>query len=201
MPATAVEICNMALARIGVGQRISALDDPSEAAIQCATFYQQALEQALSAAMWSFATKRYALGVSSIDPPAEWFYRYSYPADCLFARFIEDGRRVRREDESIPFSVEGDGTTAGKSILCDQPDAILVYTWNVSNPVLFTPWFVDAFAWLLAAEIAMPLSVALAIEQTARQRWMMARDEAITTGFREGTPDVPPESEFITVRS
>ena len=59
MPAASEAIiCNMALARIGLGGTISSLNDPTPAARACNTFYAQCRDSLLAMARWPFAIRR-----------------------------------------------------------------------------------------------------------------------------------------------
>ena len=62
--ASEVQICNLALSRIGEDGSIISLDPPegSEHAAACAAFYQRALGSLLESHDWSFATMRMAPG-------------------------------------------------------------------------------------------------------------------------------------------
>ena len=78
---SAVEICNLALSHLG-SSGIDALDERSEAAAACTTFYAICRDMVLRDAPWPFATKMQALALVEEDPNTEWGFSYRYPSDC-----------------------------------------------------------------------------------------------------------------------
>ncbi len=199
MASSAVEICNMALLRCGQKALISSLDENTQAAKVCKVFYDRALGKALESAPWPWATAQAELAVLEDVERDGWGYVYSLPVDCVKVRKIADGVRVPARDASIPFEVVAHN--GARVLVTDQLDAEIVYTSRVTEPGLFSEAFVDAFAWLLAAELAMPLSVKASLEQACRARWLYEKQVALALDLSERQGDPEPESEFITVRS
>lgn len=149
--ASAIDICNLALSHIGQDANISSIDPPegSADAEHCARFYPMALGEALEEHPWTFATRRQNLALlgSTIDP---WPFAYALPAGCLKPRRVlpqssSDDLRGQR------FLVEDN------VVYTDIEDAILVYTYNLTDTTRFTPLFTTALSWLLASKIAGPI--------------------------------------------
>jgi hypothetical protein len=196
--ASVVGICNKALLRIGVNNPIAAITEASKEARACRTFYESSRDVALGEFHWPFAKRRKALALSG-TAPEEWGYSYAYPEDCIAAREIDSGMRNLPEDQRIPFTVED--AEAGKLILTDEPEAVLIYTVRVEDPNRFSAPFEDALAWLLAAELAMPLSVKPELENGARERYRRAIVAAVGRAKNEEQPDAPPDAEAIRART
>lgn len=76
------EICNMALARIGINKFISSIDDNNSRAEACKTFYASSRDRVLEMFPWSFAVKRAALSVLT---GAAWDSATPYAAKDLVA--------------------------------------------------------------------------------------------------------------------
>ena len=208
--ATEVEICNMAMARIGVSSFISSLNEATNEARVCKLFFEPMRDFALRDGLWNFARKQQALADAGA-PPEQWAFKYILPDDCLKARFIlmpgspvlpgtyeVPGQTVFVTDTRVRYEL---GNDAGQKVLyTNQPEAVLVYTARVTDTTLFDPAFVSALSYLIASEIAMPLSVQPNVAKQARDAYQLTISTAAAHSMNEGYEGVPPESEFTTIR-
>lgn len=196
--ATDVSICNMALARIGISSFISSLNEANNEARVCALFFEEVRDRVLRDYPWNFAKKRVTLADAG-TPPSEWAFKYSYPSDCIKARYIVPvGLRNPRNDQRIQFEVGNEG--GQKVIYTNQETAELVYTYRVTDPTLFDAMFSSAFAYLLGGEIAMPLSVKYELAKAARDAYRLEVQSAAAHSLDEQQEGPEPVSELITVR-
>jgi hypothetical protein len=190
----------MALSNIGARSSIESLTEQSIEAQQCKLWYDFARTATLEAHDWSFARKRLTLATHTQEPPdGQWAYRYQYPADCVVARIIENP--LGYTADAIPFTVEVDSTDNSKSILTDSDDAVLVYTFDVTNPQLYTPLFVDTLAFALAYRVAFTLTGKSTIRDAMRELWMRQIVIASATDGNEEIEKGPREAEWIRGRS
>lgn len=194
-----VQICNIALTRIGQSQLIDSLSEQSLAAQLCTLHYEACRDELLRDFPWPFATKRVTLADIG-SPPDGWSYRYRYPQDCLLARHVTlPGVRQPTSAQRVPFAVVN--AEGGRAILCDQSPAELVYVARVDDTTYFDPLFVSALAWRLAAELATGLQANANNYAAAFQQYRITVDQARAVAFEESEEGVPPESEFITGRN
>ena len=85
--ASVVQICNIALTRIGQSKLIDSLAERSVAAEMCTLHYEACRDEVLRDFDWPFAEARVALaGIG--QPPSNWTFRYRLPDNCLKARSI-----------------------------------------------------------------------------------------------------------------
>lgn len=199
MASSEVKICNMALGRVGVSIFIAALTESSQAATVCNQFYEPCRDRALVDGQFNFATSRAVLADLG-TPPTNWEYRYALPSDCIDAqKIVLPGSRNPLAKNRIPFELaEEDGA---RVLYTDQAEAELVYTKRITNPNLFTPQFESALAWLLASEIAMPLSAQPSLMSNALKMYLREIAAAQAASLNESQEDAEPESEFITGRN
>lgn len=162
--ASVVQICNMALSHIGSSARVTSINPPDGTveAGHCATFYELARTELLEPGNWRFALKRAALATVTNDSTA-WAYAYALPSDCMRAMriltladsltvFNQDERQFAPSDRgSAEFDLEG--TTLRTNV----PDAVLLYTRDVTDTTQFTPSFCTAFGYLLSSYLAGPV--------------------------------------------
>lgn len=196
-----VDVFNMAAARIGVfNKRIDDPDADTKVAQVCSMFYDDMLDYVLIEFPWKFAERRVMLADLG-TPPTNWAYRYAYPSDCVQARYITyPGLRNPRVEQQVPFQIGTDGTA--REIYTDMPPeaAELVYTARITDLNLWGAVAISAFAYKLAAEIAMPMSVKPDIANSALSGYYREVSRAATAALNETTPDLPPESEFNAIR-
>lgn len=191
-------IANMALGHIRAGT-IDSFEDISVNAKWVRTYYDIARQSTLENYDWSFARKRKALAKMTESPPDTWLYRYEYVPNCIAPRYIAFPG-VRRPTDPIAFDIELDDAGTSRTILTDQPDAILVYTIDVENTTLFSPSFVDAFSWRLAAYLAVPIAGRPDDEKRCMNWWQGLTSVAETNDANKGQNDKEPDGEFIKAR-
>lgn len=191
-----VQICNMALLRIG-GQVISSLDETSREAQLCNVFYEECLGQILRKFPWPFAQKNSSLALLADDPPSNWGYAYALPTDYIqVQKVVVPGARILRPENEIAFNIT---VWAGvRALVTDQENAEITYTARVDES-LFDPLFSSALAWLLATELTGPLMGKPELTQTAKQAYLLALSEARAEVLNESKENEVP-CEFVSVR-
>jgi hypothetical protein len=184
-----VAICNMALASVGRGAQITALDEASQAARARKLRYPYARDAVLRAYDWNFAAKRAALAKNAVAPAFEYANAYDLPADCLLVRSVFDG-------DAAKWVVEG------RQILTDMGDPIFVkYTALVSDTTRFDSLFVEALAARIASDIAVQLSESTSRAQGLWQVYQLKLIEARRRDAQEGQPERLPRGDWIDARA
>lgn len=151
------DICNMALSHLGVGTEIANLEtETSQEAISCRRFYEQARDATLKKFPWPFATRIVALGLIAEDPTPDWKYSYRYPASALYLWKLTSASVVLDPNVKLPYKIIGDDS--GRIILTNLEDASAEYISRVENPLRYTPDFIEAISYRLAAFVAPRLS-------------------------------------------
>lgn len=199
MPA-AVDICNLALSHVGVSTEIQSLEtERTKEAQACNRFYAPSVDEVLRAFAWPFATAFADLQVVEVDPTDEWGFSYRQPSECVTTRRILSGNRNDSRATRIPFRNGRD--TTGPLIYTDMEDAVLEYTVRVTDPTQFAPDFASALSYKLASKIGPrfgPEAVKLA--NRALQLYGAEIADAQAAAANESQPDLPPDSEFISIR-
>jgi hypothetical protein len=213
-----VEICNMALSNIRAAG-INSLDENSLQAQQCKLKYPLMRDMLLREAPWRFA-HRIASLVVRVETVHNWVYVYQYPSDCLYINkillnyenFSSDSTPTYRHrhiadiyvpdlDRQVKYDVMN--VESDKVIVCNDVDVFASYRARVTNPNLFDTVFNQALAWLLAAELAVPLvgvEKGRALRQDAYQIYTAYLGSSIADDMNESYT-VPPDSDFITIRN
>lgn len=154
--ASAVDICNLALARLGDSATVTSIDPPegSAQAEHCARFYPIARDTMLEAHPWKFATRRARLAQLIVDA-WNWDYAYAEPADALKLLSVLPASAANDTDtEEFESETTADGDPI---ILTNLEDASLRYVARVTDTTAYSPMFIDALGWMLASYLAGPL--------------------------------------------
>lgn len=152
--ASAVDICNTALAHIGEDSVISSISPPDRSvnAGHCARFYPLARRAALAGDYaHRFALTRATLAEVTNDSE-EWDYKYALPSGCLRTRKVFLGSSVDyKERDEAEYQVEG------SYLYTDVEDAVLLYTADQTDVNKFPADFVLALGLYLAGYLAGPI--------------------------------------------
>lgn len=199
--ASDVDICNLALSRIGVRDFIEDLDEDSTEATLCKVAYGPCRDELLELFGWPFATKRTTPAALAGVTRSGWSYAYALPDDCVAVRYLWSGTRNPRPDQTIPFDTEGGGAGDTRILLTDEATPEVVYTYRLENPERYPPLFVQALAWRVAGELAISIPEKSRLADGLRGQFELALARAISAAVKQRQSDPRPDSEFISVRS
>lgn len=190
--ASTVSICNLALGHLGA-DKIDALSEASSEARACNRFYGQTLDALLAAGPpWRFArhaavlaevTGSAAAGAGSLG---RWAHAYALPVDLIRMRAVRPTDGPLSDEGSYPYEL------SGERLYCDLAPAVLHYIRRIDDPAKFSPLFVEALSWHLAARLAMPLTrdagqrqaaFQMALQTQAAASAAEANDEPGSTSF------------------
>jgi hypothetical protein len=145
---TDIQICNLALARLG-DSRITALTDATAQAQFCTLFYTQTVEELQAEFDWQFCRKQVNL-TSGTAPLTGYSTQYALPAD--FIRAI----RLGNIDASENF---GTWEIVGTNLHTNLTSSVaLDYIANITTTTSFPAIFTELLSIKLAAVLAMPLT-------------------------------------------
>jgi hypothetical protein len=194
--ASVVEICNIALTRIGQ-ETINALDEESTEAKKCNVIYDALRRETLRTHSWAFASKIRSLVKSATDTVPGWEYAYIYPKDCLYVQKVYSiaGNKELAEFRKIHSNV---GTYL--VLVTNVDSAVMEYTADVTDSTLFDSLFVSALAWNIAANLAQSLTADAQIIQQAANMYRYTIDQAkVSNKSEQHTKDQATPS-YITAR-
>ena len=192
MAISAVEICNLALSRLGE-KRIASLDEKTKEANECSLFYERDRRAALRAHPWSFATV-----VETLAPlataEADYDYAYQKPAGCLRVVKIPNVNS-NSPDDTTKFKVRG------QKILTDQEAATLEYIQDVEDPNNFDEQFIEALSYRLAMDLALSLTGKLEKLQAMASIYNDMISQAATSDASEEREDMPESESYLDARA
>ena len=178
--ASEIDIANLALAHLGDDASVASIDPPegSSQAEHCARFYPIARDSMLESHDWNFTIRRKTLAKLT-EPSFHRQFSYQKPADAI--RIIQVlPATSSTENDGVEFELSN--TESGTQlILTDLEDATVRYTTRVTDTTKFSPLFVDALSWLLAAHLAGPVikgDMGIAEAKRATQMYLLLLSEA-----------------------
>ncbi|MFA5409036.1 MAG: hypothetical protein WC343_09745 [Bacilli bacterium] len=178
--ASKVDICNRALASIGVKQRIASLTEDTEAARKCALVLDDVIDEVLRAYNWNCATARASLARSASAPAFGYSYKFALPAGpdppyCLRVVSIED------EDECSDYRIEG------RYLLSDETACKILYIKRITDVNELDTLCKSAIAARLAAELAFPMTNSNSLQESMWTLYAGKLQEASEIDAQEGT--------------
>lgn len=194
--ATEVDICNLALSKLGDEANLHSIDPPdgSTQADHCARWYPIARDKALQCFPWSFATRRVepaklmestADGLNAFDLPAKCLRVLSVQDKC----FVETGFDHPWIRDRFPGMEWRTETLKNRSVIACRSESIIVrYIWQQTDTSTFSPLFVDALVYLLASDLAGPLhtgSTGMQLSSQMYQGYLVALQRAQTADIQE----------------
>jgi len=215
--ANEVDICNLALSHIG-GLSIQSLNESNRQARECKRLYPVLRDAVQAEFPWNFARKRVTLALLSGEEVSGWDYAYIYPTDCLNALEIynplttqtyTDGMYisgqlveslVKVKSDKIKFEVAVNAAKDTRMILSDQEAAELIFTARIEDANLFSPSFVDALSWRLAADLAMPLKGKASLHQQMMAMYASKLGMSRQANANEGFEPPSGVSAYVTAR-
>ncbi len=137
---TPLDICNMALAKIGEPPITEINKHGAPAPRQCAIHYHPCRRIILCSHRWTFATKFATLNTDF--PESRWLKPHTLPLDAL-----------RVLDVSAP-----NWTLRGRTIWSPETNINITYIADVEDCSKFEPHFIEALATRLACKLCVPLT-------------------------------------------
>lgn len=175
--ATAIDLCNRALMRLGTQSSISSFDDGSVEASVCQSFYDDVLESLLThpASMaapnyiWQWPVCTGSGQAVASDNNSQWPYEMSLPEDCIRVLRVECAAKSKPHLKRpyIPSSYDAFSVGMGKAggdhlipvILTNKRHISVAYITNAVDINAWPSSFRRAFWLSLASEIATTLGI------------------------------------------
>jgi len=149
---SSVTICNIALIALGEDP-ITSLSDNNKRAILCNARYDDIRRALLRSHPWNFAKKQAQLAADPMAPLFDYQTRFAVPTD--FMRFY----RESADDDMATWDIMADGTTGSLFIYCNETAPLnVIYVYDCQDPTEFDSLFVQALAYQIASELAIPLT-------------------------------------------
>ena len=186
--ASEVDICNIALYRVGA-ERISSLSDNNKRAKICNDIYSFERDLLLREHPWNFATKRVSLAKTANTPEFGYDSEFQLPSDYVRVIDTEYG-----DFETFEYRVEGD------KFLCDENSVKIEYVYQVTNTSLYDAKFTEALSLRIASRLAYSMVNSSTLQQQIFGEADLALRDARLFDAQEGSPRKLRKSDWTNVR-
>tara|TARA_R110002153_G_scaffold187360_3_gene340385 strand:- start:345 stop:929 length:585 start_codon:yes stop_codon:yes gene_type:complete len=170
-----VQICNLALTKIGEEQILSLTENNKRGRI-CNLHYEPIRDAVLRSHIWNFAIKRVELALSVDTPAFDFTHQFALPIDHL--RSLTTNLTTTSE-----WKIENG------YVLCTSDSVKLKYIAKIVDTNLYDSLFIEALAARLASEFAVPLTDSLSLQEQMFRLYNGKIAEARSMDSMEGTPD------------
>ncbi len=166
MAFTKTQIINRALVKLGSRPITNLESDDTDESVTALNIYDISLESILADIQWTFATRRELLATLDETVP---FSRTYEDLVVVYQRPVKLIRIFDVNDISADYYEEGD------TIVSDTVGLGIIFTFLNENTATYPGYFVNAFADLLAADMAYPL-----LNSNSKTREMMEYYEGVS---------------------
>lgn len=194
-----VEICNLALGEIGVGE-IQAIGEESPQGKKCALILPIVTDQLLSSHEWTFATINRTLATHSEPPPTDWAFRFDYPPDAVrdIKIFVAGSSRTQQPIQHDKQRLDDNSEV---TLLADTDGICLRFVSNLTPVGDYDALFQEALVWRLAWKLALPLTRnGASIRREAFLQYQNAIGNAVSMNRNEVNIGNGPTAESIDSR-
>jgi hypothetical protein len=176
--ASVVQICNLALSKIG-SPPITDLGEGSREASACSMIYAPLRDEVIQIRAWPSCTKRASLALLSEAPAFEFTAQWQLPAD-----FLDLVRLGDSDDVTLPHRIEG------RALLTNTDTANVIYVYRNENSGDYEPVLVDLVASRMAVDLAMTVANSVSMSQALYQAFEQKRQRAKSVdGQASGQPN------------
>lgn len=197
MSSSVVQICNLALNHIGA-KTITSLDESSESARKCSLVYAPLRDAVLRDFAWNFATATEQLALLDETIPG-WDFLYVQPIRCLNVRRVFSEVALANPTPS-DFKILLSPTTKTKCIASKIETAWCEFTYQVTDPTVFDPKFIEALSYRIGASLAQSLAGNIQLGQALLQMSIGITEKAVLENAKEGSQQKPNYSSLIESR-
>ena len=188
--ASKVQICNLALARLGAARITSLTDNTAEAKL-CTLMYDDLAEEVMVEGAWSSTINRASLNQTTNTPSYGYDYEFQLPTNpfCL---------RVLAVDEDIPgdnsYRIEGD------KLLYNSSTVKIKYIGRVDDTQSYDPMLKRAIVSRLAAELAYPITGTAQVAQQMLDLYLRHVAEGLSVDGQQGSGEETSSPDLHDVR-
>lgn len=223
MPISDIDICNLALTKLGAQPIVSLLDvNPRAQALNgCYAIYRDMLQRK----RWNFNRAYTTLATNLAQPPFEYTYAYNLPDDYLrlelagLAQTVgitpppQPPNTILAAPLTLAIGMPGinladfnsarsqDYRIVGKQIWINQfPPLAIIYGRRETDPNKFDANFVETFASLLALQNCERITSSGQKKQMLAQEYRESITNALQAKAIENAPEIIPDDTFVLAR-
>jgi hypothetical protein len=173
----AVDICNSALLRLGQ-ERITSLADTNARAVICDEQYPKTRDRVLTNDIWSFSIVRDELTASGASLAWGDGSVFDLPLDCVRLVTVLNPDLVK-----IRYSIEN------RKLIANEETLYIRYVSNTAAEANYDPYFSEALALMLAADMCYKFTNSTTLSQELKQEAERLIANAMSKNAQEFGPE------------
>ena len=186
-------ICNQAIIHLGGTPVLDIEAETGKKGIVLKTVYDEARKMAIVDHPWKFATRRAILTEKVAAPRLGFAHAYALPTGCL--RILGMCGSDGEIDPTIVFKVEGG------ELLTNESTAKVKYLMDIPDEGAFSPGFVMAFSYQLAALGAYGITGNGSLKTAIMEEYLsLGLPKAKSLDSQEGTPELYESNDWVMSR-
>jgi len=210
--ASPVDICNMAIMRVG-GQLITSLTENSPTAIACNTQYNIVRKDLLRSHPWNFAIKYAQLAQDVATPLFSYDYSFALPTDCIRVLATADQEQAYLYglggdfngyvliNNRVDFALADNYKIVGRHLYSNNGTVQIKYVSDITDTTAFDPSFVELLGVRLAMTISYQITGSVQMRKDLADEFQYLLSEARANNGQEGTRERIELSAWLTSRS
>lgn len=185
-----VQICNLALSRLGASTITSLTDNTTEAKL-CNTFFTDLADEVMVEGSWSSTITRASLARTTNTPAFGYTYEFQLPVDpkCLKVLSIDE-----EQSGSVDYRIEGD------KLLSNESTMKIRYIARLTDTEDWDAFLQRAFISRLASELAYPLTGDARKAEAEFERYQLFVQQGLAQDGQQGSKDSVVATDLIDVR-
>lgn len=188
--ASKIQICNMALSRLGASTITSLTDGTPEARL-CNTLFNDLADRVMIQGSWSTTIKRAELASTGNTPEFDFSYEYQLPVDPLCLKVLHVNEV---NPGSVDFRIEGD------KLLCDESTIKIKYIGQLTDTSEYGPLLTECIEILLASYLALPLTGDKTLAQALKKEYADMLSHHLAIDGQQGSKDMVVSDTLIIER-
>jgi len=188
--ASKVQICNMALSRLGASTITSLTDNTTEAKL-CNTLFDDLADRVMVQGSWTTTIFRAALALTTNTPSFGFSYEFQLPVDPLCLKVLDINEA---KPGTLEYRIEGD------KLLCDSSTIKIRYIGKLTDTEEYGPLLTEAIELLLASYLAFPITGDRMIAQSMREEYSIFLANNLAVDGQQGSKDKIISDGLIDVR-
>jgi hypothetical protein len=188
--ASKVQICNMALSRLGASTITSLTDNTTEAKL-CNTLFNDLADRVMIQGSWATTIKRVVLAKTTTTPTYGFSSEFQLPVDPKALKIISI-------DEDIPGSIEY--KIEGDKLLSDEAAMKIKYVAQLTDTQDYGPALTEAVEVLLTSYLAIPIAGDRSLAEKLRQEYVQIVSHNLAIDGQQGSKDTVISVDLTEVR-
>lgn len=185
-----VQICNMALSRLGASTITSLTDNTTEAKL-CNTLFEDLADRVMLQGTWSSTVRRASLAKTTNTPAFEYNNEFQLPVDpkCLKVLNINED-----SPGMIDYRIERD------KLLTNESTIKIRYISRIADTEDYDPLLTEAVEILLASYLALPIAGDKTLADRLRQEYYEVVRFNLSADNQQGSKEKVNSSTLTDIR-